>query len=388
LRQRQFEAALSLVERSRARALRDGLLPTPREVDVRDVASRLPSRTVILVFASTNDSLLVWCVAGTRIAFHDIPWSRAELQRQVDIVRRELTTGAIGDAVERLSAALIGPFRQQISEAAHLVVIPDGPIASLPFAALPLPAHHGSLIDTVTITIAPSISVLDVTSARLTELTAQVPRSGAFIGDPAIDRAAYPALSRLPSARSEIVESARLYPIARVFLGSEATGSALSNAIGTADVVHFAGHAVANPEFPFRATLTVAPEPGRPGFLHPTDLAGLSAGRTRLVILSACSTASASTTFGEGALSLARPFLAAGVPDVLGTLWDLDDDAAAALVPRFHRWLRAGVAPSEALRRAQLELKSGDDPRLRHPRAWRGFVIIGGIDRSLPPTTG
>ena len=100
------------------------------------------------------------------------------------------------------------------------------------------------------------------------------------------------------------------------------------------------------------------------------------------MILSACATASARSAFGEGALSLARPFLAAGVPDVLGTLWDLDDDAGAALVPRFHRWLRAGLAPSDALRRAQLELRSSTNPRWRHPRAWSGFVIIGGIDRS------
>jgi CHAT domain-containing protein len=193
----------------------------------------------------------------------------------------------------------------------------------------------------------------------------------------------YPALNRLPSARAEITESAKLYPHGRIFLGSEATATALTRAIGSVEVVHFAGHAVADMDFPLRSALTVSPEPGRPGFVRTTDFERLTArGRTRLVILSACSTANGTAAFGEGTLSLARSFLAAGVPDVLGTLWDVDDGDAAALVPRFHRWLRAGFDPAEALRRAQLELKAGADPRFRQPRAWSGFVIIGGSHTS------
>jgi tetratricopeptide (TPR) repeat protein len=384
VRRGNFEAALSLVERSRARALRDGLLPTSsRSTDVRGLTPRLLRGTVVLTFASTKESLLVWCLDRSGIAFNQVPLSGIELKHQVDLARGALMTGKGDAGMTRLSAALIGPFREEISRASHLVVVPDGAIGSLPFSLLQLPDGGGMLIDRVALTVAPSLSVLDLMSDRLTTLMAVAPRSGAFIGDPTIDTSVFPALDRLPRARNELADSARLYPASHIYVGSEATASALSNAIGRVDVVHFAGHAVGNPEFPFRSALTVAPEPGRVGVLRPTDLAGLSAGRTRIVILSACSTASATTAFGEGALSLARPFLAAGVPDVLGTLWDVDDDAAAALVPRFHRRLRAGVAPSQALREAQLELKSSSDSRLRDYRAWSGFVVIGGIDRSV-----
>jgi CHAT domain-containing protein len=96
--------------------------------------------------------------------------------------------------------------------------------------------------------------------------------------------------------------------------------------------------------------------------------------------LSACSTAVGAPAFGEGVLSLARPFLAAGVPQVIGTLWDIDDRAGRTLMPRFHWWRQQGVGTAEALRRSQVELMTSGDPVVRDPRTWAAFVLVGGLD--------
>jgi CHAT domain-containing protein len=86
----------------------------------------------------------------------------------------------------------------------------------------------------------------------------------------------------------------------------------------------------------------------------------------------------------EGALNLGRPFLAAGVPDVVASLWDIDDAVSRRFFLAFHRALLADGDPVPALRDAQLALLRGDDASLAHPASWAAFICMGGLDsRSL-----
>lgn len=78
-------------------------------------------------------------------------------------------------------------------------------------------------------------------------------------------------------------------------------------------------------------------------------------------------------------MSLARPFLANGVPSVVATLWDINDQASQALFAAFYRSLRQGQGPSAAARQAQLTLLGSSDQSLRKPAAWAGVVVFGGV---------
>jgi CHAT domain-containing protein len=78
--------------------------------------------------------------------------------------------------------------------------------------------------------------------------------------------------------------------------------------------------------------------------------------------------------------SLARPFLAAGVPAVVASLWNVGDRATAPLLVAFHRRLRDGRDPLSALRAAQLELLRGPAPALRSPASWAAFEVFGGVE--------
>jgi CHAT domain-containing protein len=79
----------------------------------------------------------------------------------------------------------------------------------------------------------------------------------------------------------------------------------------------------------------------------------------------------------EGATSLARAFLAAGVPTVIASLWDVGDRPTATLSDAFHRNLLAGDDPEEALRKAQLAMLHGGDEAGRSPAAWGAFEVFG-----------
>jgi CHAT domain-containing protein len=94
-------------------------------------------------------------------------------------------------------------------------------------------------------------------------------------------------------------------------------------------------------------------------------------------MLAACETGNEYAAGSEGATSLARAFLAAGVPTVVASLWDVGDHPAARLSDLFHRNLLAGDDAEEALRKAQLAMLHGSDETGRSPAAWGAFEVFG-----------
>jgi CHAT domain-containing protein len=103
--------------------------------------------------------------------------------------------------------------------------------------------------------------------------------------------------------------------------------------------------------------------------------------RTRLVVLSACRTGIESAYRGEGAIGLARPFMVAGVPLVVASLWPVDSEATANLMISFHKHRKqAGnnVPTVDALRLAQLEMIHNSPPNSPPSFGWAAFVAIGG----------
>ena len=107
--------------------------------------------------------------------------------------------------------------------------------------------------------------------------------------------------------------------------------------------------------------------------------------RTRVVTLAACRTAAGPVSRVEGSLSLSRPFLAAGVPDVVASLWDIDDALSRRFFVSLHRALARGEEPLIALRAVQLALLDGPESSLAHPSTWGAFVCTGGLSaHSLP----
>ena len=76
---------------------------------------------------------------------------------------------------------------------------------------------------------------------------------------------------------------------------------------------------------------------------------------------------------------MARPFIAAGVPLVVASLWPVDSDPTAGLMIDFHKLRKVeGLSTVEALRRAQINMLRGPEERFRQPYYWAPFVAIGG----------
>jgi CHAT domain-containing protein len=114
------------------------------------------------------------------------------------------------------------------------------------------------------------------------------------------------------------------------------------------------------------------------GCLEAGEIYGMSLPRTRLVVLSACQTGIERSYRGEGAIGIARPFMAARVPLVVASLWPIDSDSAAELMIEFQRQRKVnGISSAEALRAAERRMLG--NARYKAPYYWGSFIIMGGL---------
>jgi len=153
----------------------------------------------------------------------------------------------------------------------------------------------------------------------------------------------------------------------------------LDSALGNYRIVHIATHGLINSLHPELSglVLSLVDQRGHAqnGFVQSYELYKLRL-RADLVVLSACQTALGEQIRGEGLISLTRPFMYAGVPRVIASLWQVPDRATAELMTVFYRGvLRDQLSPAAALRKAQLKLRK--TPRCSHPYFWAGFTLQG-----------
>jgi len=98
------------------------------------------------------------------------------------------------------------------------------------------------------------------------------------------------------------------------------------------------------------------PPPSRDGVLLAAEITGVDLRGTDLVVLSACETAAGESLDGEGVIGLRRAFNAAGVQNLVMTLWPVNDAATVEVMEVFYRKYLSGTPAPEALAETQREL--------------------------------
>jgi tetratricopeptide (TPR) repeat protein len=326
---------------------------------------------------------------------------RAEVFRLPDRVALEpkmpvfLGLVARGDGAEALAAGrlyddlLRAALETLPPEVNELVVIPDGPLQHLPFSALR--SQTGALGEKYALTVVPSatlwlrwretppaaapVPVLAMADPELRTRTTSEERN--------LDFREGVALGALPHARREgrsVVR--RLGGGSELLLAADASEHAIKERDLTRyGILHFAAHAVADEENPDRSAVVLSPgAESEDGLLQVREIGELGLDG-RIVVLSACRTASGRTLNGEGVLSLARAFFQAGAHAVVASRWPLRDDEAAVMFDGFYRALGKGDSLARSLRAATEEAVEAGLP----VSAWSGLTVYG--DGSLAPVT-
>ena len=283
------------------------------------------------------------------------------------------------DAGEELYRLLVEPVAEAMGDDTLLVVVPDRELNYLPFAALRNPATGRYLVEERALVTTPSASLLIAGLEEHEHARRGTLESALIVANPTLDREEFPGLPPLSQAGAMAAEIAAFYPRTEVLIGPDATRRRFLERAGKFDVVHFAGHAISNPRRYLWSRLALASDPAGEsgGSLYAYEILAGSLDRTKVMVLAACQTGSGPLMGGEGMMSLARPFLAEGVPSVLVTLTPVDDRTTAELLQLFHGHLAQTGDPAQSLRLAQIDMLQSPDPRRHAPAAWAPFQIVG-----------
>ena len=189
-------------------------------------------------------------------------------------------------------------------------------------------------------------------------------------------------LSRLPYTRREADGILALAaPQSRMgALDFQATRArALDPDLGGYQLVHFATHGLIDNQHPELSGLVFSlfDDQGKPieGFLPLEDIYNLNL-PVNTVVLSACETGLGKEISSEGLVGMTRGFMYAGATRVVASLWKVNDVATAELMRGFYRgMLRDHLPASAALRQAQLQMSK--EPRWSSPYFWAAFQLHG-----------
>jgi CHAT domain-containing protein len=383
-------------------SLAERLDPTP--LALPELRRSLAPDTLALVYhlGVTHPAVFAVSRAGLRVA--PLPASSEELTRRVNAWRSLVDRGrtdrvpsrALDDESRALYQSLIAPVEVEVRAARRLVIVPDGPLHGLSFAALRRPPADGGperyVAEWKPTSVAPSLTVLAELSSRPKRPAGA--RSAAVFGDAqfagtasgggSVERSAglemAGALEPLPGSRREAERVAAVFaPRATLRLGPDATEEAVKRLPRDTGVLHLASHGIANDVAPLESAivLTATPDPqdGDNGLLQAWEIFDQLRLDADLVALSACDTGLGRTFGAEGLLGLTRAFQFAGARVVAASLWKAPDDATATLMAAFYAEYGRGRSPDDALARAQGALLRHADTR--HPFAWAGFVLDG-----------
>lgn len=328
----------------------------------------------LVIFADHEKRLLTWVLDREGVQwFHAEPITRADLADAIRSHARQIGRGrAEPDVLERL---LLDPLEENLVDADRLTFIADGLLSTVPVAALRSPDTGRYLVEDHVISLATTLELDRGADAAVPPSSVSI--AALVFGDPAFDEARVERLRRLDHAEAEARAVAAILGVTP-YVGADADAATFLRMSPVAEIVHFAGHAVIHPRQPERSKLLMAPPPGRGGDVMAFEVARLDLKHCRLAVLSACSSSADTRRGSTEIVGVARAFLEAGADAVMGTLWPVDDHASSVLLPLFYRAYRVSGDAAGALREAQIDLLTSNDPALARPSAWAGYQIIDG----------
>ena len=333
-------------------------------VETLKLLEQLGNKTRALLFFQSNRNYYRVVVENQRASISMIEATVGDVDRLVDqrldgLFRRQADLGQRLDQLllSGLDDFLASPAKDQ----GALLIVPDGALHRLPFAALV--AGGSFLVELTPLVTTPSLS----TWLSLKERSGGLDSGPVVLGDPGTD---------LPRAREEARFVAKKLGVAAT-LGDSVNSGAFRRA-KEASVLHLAMHSAVDAAGAYFELSD--------GKLRPGDVLRL-APAPQLAVLASCASGRES---GKGVWSsLAASFLTAGSRSVVSALFSVDDERTSELIQSFYVHLQDGPdgsSLSQALARAQREAIG----KGWAPADWAPFAVLGADSRwrSLGPLRG
>ena len=290
---------------------------------------------------------------------------------------------------------ILKPVEKFIPENSNLIIVPDDLLFYVPFEMLIYNTtkckskydfkNAKYLLEKYSISYNSSASLLDqkIKSKRN-------PTKGFFaIGNPDFkslfsqDSERLQEFSSIPQLLNSEIEVKKVNEILsgvnrEIYIGEEATELQFREEAADYRVIHLATHFFFNDRLPLysKIALTKHKQETEDGFLNTYEIFNINL-NAELVVLSACNSGLGKLSRGEGLLGISRSFFYAGVPSLLLSLWNVDDEATSEIMVGFYKYLKEGNSKNKSLQLAKLDLLKSEQKDHTDPFYWAPFILIG-----------
>ncbi|MCI0612317.1 CHAT domain-containing protein [bacterium] len=248
-----------------------------------------------------------------------------------------------------------------------LIIIPDGFLYRLPFAAL-INDEDEFLIEHHCITYAPSMNSL-MELQRPGHISSDRILSIANSNFKAIDGLSLPPLPLAPKEAAKVAEHGKNSEI----LVDESEQRIKAIDFSKFGIVHFATHSLIDETQPQHSSIVLKPTNGEDGFFRATEIYAMRI-PSNMVMLSSCRSGSGTAVPGEGLLGLSHAFFSAGARSLVMTYWNVSDQTAQEFSERFYSNLHNHTI-ADAIRETQVNMIRSKD--WNHPVNWAAFFVEG-----------
>lgn len=409
------EAALEVAEQGRARAFAYLLAQRLSPKAVEQITSKVPNPNIekireiaktqnaTLVEYSLIDSsprfatpgkvlateLLIWVVQPTgEVALHQLDLKELQMNNISDLVsetRQSILTEQVNPGndsspqLKELHKLLIAPIAKLLPKDpdARVIFIPHRELFNVSFPAL-LDANDKYLIEKHTISIAPSIQILDSTH-QLAIQNRGLAQDNLIVGNPRmpLKKESEKPLEQLPNEEIQAQEIAALLNT-KAIVREWATKENIIQRMSKARIIHLGTHSQADNQEGLKSWIALAPSANDDGYLTAEEifkLFTLPQGvplHAELIVLSACQTGRGKIT-GDGVIGLSRSLIAAGIPSAVISLWSVDANSSILLMREFYENLQQNPDKAQALSQAMRTAMK----QYPQPGDWAAFTLIG-----------
>ncbi len=395
-------------------------LQYPQPTTLTALQQQLDPDTLMLQYSLGENESYLWVISNTEIKTFTLP-KRSDIEKTVQSFRNEistnpnelkldaLTTQELFTAAQALTQQILTPAAPLLKNK-RLVIIPDGKLHEIPFAALNTPNSptYKPLITQHEITNLPSASTIGI----LRSTVANKPRGSktiAILADPVFEksddrftgktltetlnlnldipnqtiknRSKRGEWKRLENTALEAQGILKLVPQENdriAAFGFDANYNWITAPrLSQYRYVHLATHGFFDTEKPALSSLLLSSFTAQgqiqKSYLRLPELFNLNL-PTEMIVLSACETGLGKDVPGEGLVGMTRGLMYAGALRVSVSLWKVDDAATAQLMQQLYQALwQSKKSHAAALRDAQLKLWNEGT----HPYYWSAFTLQG-----------
>ncbi len=434
--QKEIETLLNqqkeLQTKIRTRSSKYAELQYPEPLKLPQIQQQLDQDTLLLQYSLGEERSYLWAITPNSFDSYELPGREkikapagkfSELLKKCQYINCKDLLSAdqkakdfaeITQAATELSKLILTPVAEKLGKK-RLVIVADGALQEIPFAALSEPqpgkSNYQPLLVNHEIVNLPSVTAI-ATHRKDLHNRPPAPKTLAVLADPVFAANDQRLTHKPPSLAPELnYEQSSLQRSAKNLnrtgwnrlLGTRTEAQRILKLVSPDQSLQafdfdanynfvtnqklkqyrfilFATHGFADPINPESSGIVLAQfnkqgKPQTPGTLRLGDIFNLD-WDADLVVLSACETGVGKDVQGEGLVGLTRGFMYAGAKSLVVTLWQVNDLATSELMPQFYTtMLQQKTSPAVALRQAQLNLWRQDT--WRNPYYWAAFTLQG-----------